>query len=601
MKLMRKDNQIIRVLKLKDEKVLVIDCVKRTMPVWIAKTLLNDYVDCDEDELYELTGMNSGRELTGTEQKVARERFTMIAGVLPFIAEQKKRNEMVDALAVNNNCTKQTIRKYLCLYLVYQNVSVLAPAEIKEKELNVDQKNMRWSLNKFFYNKDKNSLKNAYTMMLKEKYCDSEGNLLDKYPSFYQYRYFYRTHKNMQQFYISRDGIKHYQRVDRPLLGEGVQQYCPTVGYSMLDSTTLDIYLVDDAGQVVGRPILTFCVDGFSGLIQGYSLTWEGGMYSLRNLMMNVVSNKVDWCERKGVLISKNQWDSCQLPSTLITDMGTEYKGENLEQLTDLGIKIVNLQAFRPDLKGTVERTFQSIQNLFKCKMKGMGVVEADYMERTGRDYRKDSCITMEEMEKIILHCIVYYNSQLVVENFPYTDVMIEEKVKPYRSEIYNWGKQQMGVNLLNVDSRTLMLVMMPRTTGKFTRKGLMVNGLRYKHPNYIEDFLKGKEVVTAYNPENVAEVWVIENGSFVPFELIESRFEGKSLDAVSNMNQAKRQLVKNEEYQSLQAKIQLAEQIETIVGSKKRSSNVGLKNIRNTRQREKERCHIDFMKESVN
>ena len=405
----------------------------------------------------------------------------------------------------------------------------------------------------------------------------------------------------MQQFYISRDGIKHYQRVDRPLLGEGVQQYCPTVGYSMLDSTTLDIYLVDDAEQIVGRPILTFCVDGFSGMIQGYSLTWEGGMYSLRNLMMNVVSNKVKWCERKGVLISKNQWDSCQLPSTLITDMGTEYKGENLEQLTDLGIKIVNLQAFRPDLKGTVERTFQSIQNLFKCKMKGMGVVEADYMERTGRDYRKDSCITMEEMEKIILHCIVYYNSQLVVENFPYTDVMIEEKVKPYRSEIYNWGKQQMGVNLLNVDSRTLMLVMMPRTTGKFTRKGLMVNGLRYKHPNYIEDFLKGKEVVTAYNPENVAEVWVIENGSFVPFELIESRFEGKSLDEVSNMNQAKRQLVKYEEYQSLQAKIQLAEQIETIVGSKKRSSNVGLKNIRNTRQREKERCHIDFMKESVN
>ena len=178
--------------------------------------------------------------------------------------------------------------------------------------------------------------------------------------------------------------------------------------------------------------------------------------------------------------------------------MGTEYKGENLEQLTDLGINIVNLQAFRPDLKGTVERTFQSIQNLFKCKMKGMGVVEADYMERTGRDYRKDSCITMNEMEKIILHCIVYYNSRLIVENFPYTDVMIVEGVKPYRSEIYNWGKQQMGVNLIDIDSRMLMLIMMPRTTGKFTRKGLMVNGLRYKHPNYIEDFLKGKEVVAA-------------------------------------------------------------------------------------------------------
>ena len=170
MKLMRKDNQIIRVLKLKDEKILIIDCVKRTMPVWKAEAELTGYVDCDEDELYELTGMNSGRELNGTEQKVARERFTMIAGVLPFIANQKKRNEMVEALAVDNNCTKQTIRKYLCLYLAYQDISVLAPAEVREKELTADQKNMRWSLNKFFYTKEKHSLKYAYTMMLKEKY-----------------------------------------------------------------------------------------------------------------------------------------------------------------------------------------------------------------------------------------------------------------------------------------------------------------------------------------------------------------------------------------------------------------------------------------------
>ena len=375
MKLLRKDNQIIRVLKEKDEKVLMIDCVKRTMPVWVAKEELTDHVDCDEAELYEVTGMSNKRELNGTEQKIARERFTMVAGLLPYVSHTKMRNKTMDALAKEYDCTKQTIRKYLCLYLVYQDISVLAPAEVKEKELNHDQKNMRWSLNKFFYNKDKNSLKTAYEMMLKEKYCDSEGKLFDKYPSFYQYRYFYRTHKNMQQFYISRDGIKHYQRENRPLLGEGVQQYCPTVGYSMLDSTTLDIYLVDDAGQVVGRPILTFCVDGFSGLIQAYSLTWEGGIFSLRNLFLNVVSDKVEWCERKGVFIDKNQWCSCELPSTVITDMGTEYKSENLEQLTDLGVKIVNQSAFRPDLKGTVERTFQSIQNLFKCKLKGKGVM----------------------------------------------------------------------------------------------------------------------------------------------------------------------------------------------------------------------------------
>ena len=45
---------------------------------------------------------------------------------------------------------------------------------------------MRWALNKFFYTTKKQSLMTAYTMMLKEKYCDAMGVLGEEYPSFYQ-------------------------------------------------------------------------------------------------------------------------------------------------------------------------------------------------------------------------------------------------------------------------------------------------------------------------------------------------------------------------------------------------------------------------------
>lgn len=599
MKLQKIDNQIIRVLKEKGEKVFLIDCLKRTMPVWIYKSEISDYVDCEESVLYELGNM-APRDLNGIEQKIARERFTMIAGILPFIDDVVKRKEMITVLAKDHGCTKQTIRKYLCLYLAYQDISILAPAADKPKELTKDQKNMRWALNKFFYTRNQNPLTMVYTLMLKEKYCDENGKLLSEYPSFNQFRYFYRTHKNMQQFYISRDGIKHYQRENRPLLGEGVIQYCPTVGYSMLDSTTLDIYLVDDAGSVVGRPVFTICVDAFSGLIQGYSLSWEGGVYSVKNMMLNVVSDKVEWCRERGVFIDQGDWNTMELPTTFITDMGTEYKSANLEQLTDLGVKIINLQAFRPDLKGTAETTFKSIQALFKPKLKGRGVVEPDYMERTGRDYRKDACITMEEMERIILYCIVHYNSQLIVENYPYTEEMIEQEVKPYRSKIYDWGKQQSGANLITIDSFSLMKILLPRTTGQFTRKGLIVNGLRYKHMNYIEEYLKGKKVVVAYTPENISGVWLIEKGNFVPFELIESIYDGKTLDEVSEMNNKKKLILANESRNNLQSKIDLSEKIDTIVDGKSRRKNVGLKNIRATRQKEIERTHVDFVKEGM-
>ena len=57
---------------------------------------------------------------------------------------------------------------------------VLAPKErMKEKELTQDEKNMRWALNKYYYTKAKQSISTAYTLMLKEKYCDGEGRLLE--------------------------------------------------------------------------------------------------------------------------------------------------------------------------------------------------------------------------------------------------------------------------------------------------------------------------------------------------------------------------------------------------------------------------------------
>ena len=117
--LLKNENQIIRVLKSQGDKALVIDCIKRTMPHWVDSDFLSNLVDCGEDEMYERTDYPFGRELTPKEERIAQERFTMISGVLPFIGNESKRNQMIDFLAEHQS--KQTIRKYLCLYLVYQD------------------------------------------------------------------------------------------------------------------------------------------------------------------------------------------------------------------------------------------------------------------------------------------------------------------------------------------------------------------------------------------------------------------------------------------------------------------------------------------------
>ena len=144
--------------------------------------------------------------------------------------------------------------------------------------------------------------------MLQHFYCDEEGKLLEEHPSYYQFRYFYRTYNKKETEYISRNGLSYYQRNQRPLVGDGVQAFAQTIGMGMLDATVYDIYLVNEAGGIVGRPILTLCVDAYSGVVCGYSLSWEGGVYSLRNLMLNVVSDKVEHCKLFGIEIKEEQW-----------------------------------------------------------------------------------------------------------------------------------------------------------------------------------------------------------------------------------------------------------------------------------------------------
>lgn len=605
--LLRCADSIMRVLDVQKERVLVIDCINRKMPVWVEPVSLGHCSECTVAELSEVTGisivdvdgMGDAGALDADQRKVMYERYTMIAPVLPVISDDKMRSRMICSISTEYKVSKQTVRNYLCLYLAYMDVSVLAPKKRKdEKELTQDEKYMRWALNKFFYTTKKQSLMTAYTMMLKEKYCDAMGVLGEEYPSFYQFRYFYRKTRKMQNFYISRDGLKNYQRNNRPLTGEGVQEFATAVGVGMLDATVCDIYLINEEGNLVGRPILTACIDAYSGLCCGYSLSWEGGVYSLRGLMLNIIADKVAWCKRFGISVQKEDWDCGMLPATFVTDMGSEYKSENFEQIAELGVTVVNLPSYRPELKGLVEKFFDLIQETYKKHLKGKGVIEPDYQDRGAHDYRKDACLTMMDFEKIILHCMIYYNSQRIIENFPYTEAMIAANVKPYASCIWEWSKSQIGANLIRVDARELILTLLPRTTGKFGRTGLRVNKLRYHCEGYTEQYLSGGTATVAYNPEDVTAVWVIENGSYVEFVLIESRFKGKDLTEVQEIQDNQRTITRSATRDNLQAQIDLAQHIEAIAGSVGTHKDVHMKNIRNTRKREQMKYHRDYVKE---
>ena len=609
--LLRKEDNIVRILAEAGDEVLYIQCkgIKAPMPEWCRASEFKEYRPCSEDELLELHGVKIVQEekLEAKERNAARERYAVIAPVLLCMEDESAitRTQMIERTAKEHGITKQTVRNYLKMYLTYNSISALVRKHrtAKEKPLSDDEKNIRWAINKYYYSRKKNSLNTAYKLMLKERYTNAEGILEEEYPSFNQFRYWYAKNKKYMSYYISREGKTGFMRNHRVLVGDNVQAFAAAPGVGMADSTIVDLYIVsDDRTKVTGRPILTALLDGYSYLCLGYSLGWEGGEYSLQSLMVNVVTNKKEHCHKFGIEIIEEEWP-CGLPGCIVTDRGSDYAGNTYGQIAELGVKIINLEAYRADAKGVVEKFFDVIQNFFKPYLKGAGVVAEEYLERGSYfgNYKEKSCLTLKEFETILLRCIIHYNSKHIIRNFPFTEEMLELNVKPYSNSIWKYGMEHLrGCNVLqDVTKEQIILTLLPRTDGSFSRFGLKVNGLRYFCEGFFERCLGGGKVTAAYDRTDVSCVWLFEEGKYTRFDLIEARYQNKDLEAVLAMKKKQNEIIEKEQQQSIQSEINLVSHIQAIKQNAITEISPDVKNIRGTREEERKRRHINHVKEA--
>ena len=56
-KLYFKNDSVIRVLEERDGKILVIDCIRRTMPQWKVTACLDGWEQCSQETLYAITNV----------------------------------------------------------------------------------------------------------------------------------------------------------------------------------------------------------------------------------------------------------------------------------------------------------------------------------------------------------------------------------------------------------------------------------------------------------------------------------------------------------------------------------------------------------------
>ena len=570
----------LRILLYGEEQSYVVNCQRCKMPFSVSTPSLLQMERLPPD-MYRLFALDE--DISDRQRQQRDHRAALISPLMveECIYDKSLRNSLLRNIASDSSVTRKTILRYLWLYWVYQSKNALLPAERPTPELHeltADEKAIRWALNKFYYTPQRQSLQTAYKMMLRAKYCDAHGTLKPEYPTFWQFRYFFRKNRDPISETISRQGLKAYQRNHRPFTGS-VCDYAHTIGVYMTDATVADIYIVSRLSRKpIGRPVIYTMVDAYSRLITGVYVGLEGGQYALRLLLQNTFTDKVSFCHQHGIDIDPQDWPSHHLPTKIMTDRGSEFVAGTLENLCEsYHIEIENLPAYRPDLKGVVEKLFDLIQSAYKPLLKGKGVIESDTQERGAPDYRRQGTLDLEQFTAVVLRCVLFYNAKSVQTGFTRTPAMIEANTPPLAASIWSFCEAQDDCPVHEATDKKLLYTLLPRAEGKITQRGLEIFGLRFSNCTFKKRFvsagLGGRETVpVAYAPECMDTVWLFENGTYSAFDLVQKAYLGKSLAEIADAQQQEKVERTDWKKQELQAQLDLMSDIQAIADRSERT-----------------------------
>lgn len=585
-------------------------------------------------------------ELTGSELNKRDFAWRIIEYVYqtPEVFETKRRSLLIKNASDRFGVSQKTVRHYLkrfwargmiknallpdyvkCgkkpgeerVYTKKTGRPTVYPSSIKRAVVNDDWKRIfRISLERYYFQRSKPSMKYAYRQMLKEYFSvqDKEStfkvlNTEKPVPSFDQFYYFYQKSYKPDYVIRKREGRRSFLQNYRSITGSATEDSLG-IGMYACDGTVGDIYLVSsiDRNRVIGRPIIYLTVDIFSRSIVGLSVGIENmSGHSLRVALANTLENKREFCKKTlDMDIGEEDWIAHYLPHSLLADRGSELISEELTSVVeDLNIKIQNTASYRPELKGVCENYFNILQNNFLSPLLP-GAVQKDFNKRGGKDYRKSAVLNLTEYTQILVMCIIYYNSHFL-NDYPLTRRMIEEKVPPIPNEIFNWGLRR-GTGQLRTATQNLIRSIYPKSNGLITAKGILFQGLYYTSSTAVKERwfstarISGNwKIDIHFDPQNMSKIYIPQNRKdYEVCSLIDqyAMYQSAKLEEVIDLRRDKRQQEADYQEKELNSQIKLAQEIEEIVKQAKEEAKIesidgtihkNVKDIRGNRKEEQD------------
>ena len=274
-----------------------------------------------------------------------------------------------------------------------------------------------------------------------------------------------------------------------------------------LDHTPIDVLLVDENGNVLGRPYLVLGIDKFSRHVLGFSIGignsvgWSEVMQCIKRIMTDKSYVKEMYP------FIKNEWNAFGVPKTIVIDNGLEFKNNSMKDAAyQLGFVLEFCPPKTPEWKGSIERffgtansgLFHNIPGTTRSNTRELGDDE---------DPSKSACLTFSTFLALVHKWIIDVYSQ---------DFNRGAGGKP--AALWEFSIENHPVSWPNNISETAILL--GRTASrKVSRIGIELNCETYNnaqlnkllHQFSTENNGINEDFLVKYDPMDIGEVYVYD------------------------------------------------------------------------------------------
>lgn len=257
-----------------------------------------------------------------------------------------------------------------------------------------------------------------------------------------------------------------------------------------VDHTRADVLVVDQSGELLGRPWLTIVIDTYSRCLMGMHLGFDApSAWVVCLALRHAILPK----QYSSAYELQESWGTYGLPQYLYTDRGKDFRSQHLQQVTS-ELKIVPCLRRKPSDGGIVERPFGTFNTQFFSSLPGY--VNSNVMERSPAA-ESEACLTLMQLEQLLVRYLVDHYNQAI-------DARMGDQ-----SRIGRWEAGRIA-QLPLLGDRELDVCLMRRDQRRVYRSGyLQFASLTYQGEHLAA--YEGETVILRYNPRDITTVYVYQ------------------------------------------------------------------------------------------